>query len=459
MPIDRPSSKYRFAILTFWLTAVAIQLNFNHVSSMIIGTGWFFTLGVALCSIFLILVVRIPLRRILGLPGYLVVAALASYLVVGGGVISITDSEWRMENHRLPLVVCLAIFVIVASALGASVVLRRFGVEYLLARILAIKAVVCISILATPLLVEYAYHALPEYYQGVSRTRFSGVFHGPNFAGAAACQAVALSLSLLSGRRSGFLYLVAILGSVAVVLTFSRAAILTLVLVLLFFLWSSMPNRHTRTRPYSAVWMVSILVIGILALALINLEHLPLEKDQLDRLKWIMNRGVSDISNDRFTLWHLGISRIAESPLFGYGLSQFHSLPNAPVCYGGPIIEVIECGIHNTYLLIWGEAGIIPLMLFLLFISSLLRACLTLPKSAATTTAAAWTIILAVECMATDGTPFFAWNAFTIGLICALVTHVVRGSRERRTEEVPGARNRYDLGPSHAVQGRNFHVE
>lgn len=459
MLIDRPSSKYRFAILTFWLMAVATQLNFNHVSNMIIGTGWFFTLGVALCSIFLILVVRIPLRRALGPPGYLIVAALASYLVVGGGVISITDSEWRMENHRLPLLVCLAIFVILASAIGASVVLRRFGVEYLLTRILVIKAAVCVSILANPLLVEYVYHALPEHYLGVSHTRFSGVFHGPNFAGAAACQAVALSLSLLGGRRSGFLYLVAILGSVAVVLTFSRAAILTLALVFLFFLWSSISNMHTRTRSYSTVWMISIFVIGIFALVFINLEHLPLEKNQLTRLEWMMNRSVSNIPNKRFTLWYLGILRIAESPLLGYGLSQFHSLPNAPVCYGGPTIEIIECGVHNTYLLIWGEAGIIPLTLFLLFIGSLLRARLALPKSVATTTVAGWTIILAMECMATDGTLFFPWNAFIIGLSCALVTHMLRGSRERRTEEVPGARDQYDLGPGHAVQGRNFRVE
>lgn len=459
MPIERPSSKYRFAILTFWLMAVATQLNFNHVSNMIIGTGWFFTLGVALCSIFLILVVRIPFRRTLGPPGYLVVAALASYLVVGGGVISITGSEWRMENYRLPLIVCLAIFVILASALGASVVLRRFGVEYLLMRILVIKAVVCVSILASPLLVEYVYHAIPEHYLGVARTRFSGVFHGPNLAGTVACQTVALSLSLLGGRRSGFLYLVAILGSVAVVLTFSRAAILTLALVLLFFLWSSTPNMHTRTRSYSTVWMVSIFMIGIFALVFINLEHLPLEKVQLDRLKWMMNQNISDIPNKRFTLWHLGISRIAESPLLGYGLSQFHSLPNGPVCYGGPIIEIIECGVHNTYLLLWGEAGVIPLTLFLLFIGSLLRARLTLSKSVATTTVAGWTIVLAMECMARDGALFFPWNAFIIGLSCALVTHMLRGSRERRTEEVLGARDQYDLGPGHAVQGRNFHVE
>ena len=458
MLIDRPPSKYRFSMFMFWLMAAATQLNFNHISNMIFGTGWFFNLGLVLCSIFLILAVRIPLRRTLGLPGYLIVAALASYLMIGGGVFLITDSEWRTEPYRLPLIVCLAILVITASALGASVVLRRFGIEYLLVRILVIKAIVCILLLANPLLVEHVFHTLPEHYIDVHRTRFTGIFYGPNLAGAAACQAVVLSLALLSSRRRGFVfYLVAILCSTAVVLTFSRAAIFTLILICLFFLWSPTPNMHTGLRPYTAVRMTSIFVLGVLVLMFISLEYLPLEIKQLDRLNWMMDIDPSAVHYSRFILWPSGISYITESPLLGHGLSQFHHLEGTLICPGGPIDDFIFCGVHNTYLLLWGEAGVIPLILFLLFIGSLLRTRLTLPRSLAAATAAGWTITLAVESMATDGAPFFVWNAFIIGLTCALVTHVVREARERRMKEMLETRNQRDFGSGHAVQGGNFH--
>ena len=456
MLTDRPSSKHHFAIFMFWLVAIATQININHVSNMVVGTGWFVNLGLVLCSIFLVLSVRTPLRRTLGLPGYLIVAALVSYLVIGGGMILVTNSEWRMENHRLPLAVCFAIFVIVASALGASAVLRRFGIEYLLARILVIKAIVCILILANPLMVEYLYHAIPEYYRGVSSTRFSGPFYGPNHAGPAACQAVALSLSLLSSRHRGFAFLVAILGSAAVILTFSRAAILILVLVFLFFLWSRIPSRYTQLRTSAALWLVSIVVIGSVVLILINLKHLPFEDAQISRLEWIVNPTKSGPYASRFYIWPLSVSYIAESPVLGHGLSQFHHVEGAPVCHGGPTNDHIPCGTHSTYLLLLGEAGIIPLIFFVLFIGSLFRAYLTLPKSMAIATVTGWTIILAMESMFSDDVPFHPWNAFIIGLSCALVMHVIRGSRERSTKGMLEARNQHDVGSGYAVQGRDF---
>ena len=88
----------------------------------------------------------------------------------------------------------------------------------------------------------------------------------------------------------------------------------------------------------------------------------------------------------------------------------------------------------------WGEAGIVPLVLLLLFVGALLRMRLVLPKSIAIDTVTGWTLVFAVECMSTDDVPFFAWNAFIIGLSCALVTHAVRESRAPGAQRAPGTR-------------------
>ena len=433
MFLSRRSSASRLPIHLFWLVAIATQINFNHVSNMIVGTGWFVTLGLALCGVFLILAVRFPFRRTLGPPGYLVVAALISYVVIGGAVMLLTDAAWRLNNYRFPLLVGLAVLMIVASALGASVVMRRIGIEPLLARILVIKAVVCILILASPWLLK-SYQSLPEYYLSTAEERFLGTFSSPNIAGAAACQAVVLALSLLNSRYRKFAWAVVILGSAAVVMTFSRTAIIILILILAFFLWSSMSNVHPERRQSTAVWLTLAFMVVVFGLAAVNREHLPLKPGQLERIEWVMTFGSTDSRIERFEIWPLGMSLIAESPLLGHGLSQFHHLEGAPTCYGGTEVYTITCGVHNSYMMLWGEAGIVPLALFLLFIGALLRTRLVLPKSIATDTIAGWTLVIAVECISADGVPFSVWNAFIIGLTCAMTAHV---ASERRTARAP----------------------
>ena len=426
----RRSSASRPALFVFWLVAVTVQLNFNHASNMIIGTGWFVTLGLALCSMFLVLAVRIPFRRALGLPGYLIAAALIFYVVIGGGVALVTDAGWGMESYRRSFHVVLGVSLIVASALGASAVLRRSGIEYLLIGILVIKAAVCILILATPILAENLYHAT-SHYRPVIENRFMGTYYGPSYAGIAACQAVVLSLFMSSGRHRVFACLVAILGGLAAFMTFSKTAIFVLIVILLFFLRASMTDTHAGRRPRAAVRLMCVFMGGALILAIASAEHLPLSRMQFERLEWIATLGDSRLEK-RFGIWTLGISTIAESPFWGHGLLRFHHLEGAPPCDGGTAGHMITCGVHNSYLLLWGEAGIIPLGLFLFFMGSLLRTYMRMPRSMATDIVTGWTIVLALGCMAEDGVPFHAWNAFLIGLMCAMTVHVAREARGRR---------------------------
>ena len=437
---NRRLSAPRPARLAFWLVAVATLVNFNHLANMTVGTGWFITIGLTLCCVFLCLLVRIPLRQALGLPGFLIVATLISYLLIGLSVAFVTDTVWYSTDYTLPLRVGLAPLIVVATALGSSAALRRVGVERLLKVILAILAVTCILILATPLLVDHLY-TLPLHLRDVSEIasfRFIGTFANPNIAGTVGCYTVALALSLLgSGRYGKFSMLALFLSSAAVILTFSRTALLTLILILLFFLGPLGLNLRLK-QAFRRIWLAAVLIVGGVVLLGVNLEHLPVQEKQLHRLMWIFT-GDPDDEPMRFKLWLYGLSQIAESPLFGHGLTRFHAMEGSLICrLDAP------CGVHNSYLMLWGEAGIIPLTLFLLFFSRLLLwTYLTLPNSVAANTVASWTLVFAVACMSSDNEVYSVWNAFILGLSCALAMHAARESR--RGLDGGGRRDRHPL--------------
>lgn len=432
-PPNRRVSMSRPARFAFWLLAVATLSNWNHLANMTVGGGTSVNLGLALCCAFLFLVVRLPLRRALGIPGFLLVAALISYLFIGLSVALLTDFAWYAMNPTLPFHVGLAVLIIVATALGASALLPRIGVERLLKGILAILAVICILILATPLLVKYLYRPPAHFWDvlNTASTRFIGTYTTPTIAGMAACYAAGLGLLFLDGGRyRTFAGLVVVLSGAACLLTFSRMVFLTYALLLLLFLWFSTFNLY-RKRTFLGVTL-AMAFVAVFFLSISNMERfLALEVNQFGRLMAMKNLDFSGnhVRNVRPGLWSLGWSQITESPLFGHGLMRFQQLEGAPKCR---LMEV-TCGVHNTYLMLWGEAGLIPLLLFLLFLSSLLWKRLTLPRSLAMDAVAVLTFVFALESMATDGTVFFFWHAFILGLSCAMAAHATRESRGQRS--------------------------
>lgn len=421
----------------FWTIGAATLLNFNHFSHMTVGAGWPVSLGAGLCSALVCLTVRLPLRETLGLPGLLGVATLTSYFLMGLSVALITDVEWYSMSPSLPFQVGLAILVIVATALGASAELRRLGVERMLKRILLILTAACISILGTPFLTARIY-TIPQHLIDIpdSAHRFRGFFTSPNFAGEVACYAAGLALILLvDSRYRKFSTLALILGSAAILATLSRSGILILMVFLFFFgpfLILSSPRRRQ-----SIVRALVIALIGsgaAFVLFAAPIEHLSMSQEDARtfyRLMWIRTFGTwdpQDLFNNREILWSVGLSQIAESPLFGQGLLQFHFLENTLLCRLS-----IPCGVHNSYLMVWGEAGIIPFSLYVFFTGSLLWKWQVLPRSITMNAVAALTFVFAAASLRVDGTLYLTWHAFILGTCCALAAHAARESRVLRS--------------------------
>lgn len=412
----------------FWLLAATTLLNLDHFLNLTIGTGAAAELGLVICCVFLCLVVRIPLRRAVGLSGFLIVAALISYIFIGLGTAFVTSLPWYAKDPLFPLRIGLAALIVVATALGASAALQQVGVERLLRGILAVLTVSCILILTTPLLNDHLY-TLPLHLRDlrwISDYRLIGTFVDPNMAGTVCCYTVALALSFFaSGTHRTFSVVALVIGSTAGFLTFSRLAILTLAIIFIFFLCFPVFG-HRRKGTSATMWLI-IIIVSTTVFAAVKLESLPVKKKQALRIYEVQrffdpSRGRLD--RRPLVLWPLALSRIAESPFFGHGILQFHYLKGAPRCRLGAL-----CGAHNSYLTLWGEAGIIPVVLFLSFIGSVLWMNFTLPEPFISTLVILWIVIFALACATNDNVFYSPWIVFIVGLSCALVTFAKRESR------------------------------
>lgn len=447
-PAQRPSASLS-STLGFWTLGVAALVNLNHFFNMTADAGWPISLGMAFCCMLLCLLVRIPLRQNLGTPGFLAVAALTSYLVIGLSVTLVTDAGWHSTGIATPLRVGLAILIVIATTLGASMELRRLGIEYTLKRTLTILTVTCILILMTPFLFDYIYTIpphlsdLPE----IAYYRFTGTSTDPNIAGGLACYTAGLALIFLTRNRYRIFAVSAlILGSAAVIVSLSRTALLILTGLVLFSCLLSITINLSSKRSL-VVPLLTITFVGSACIFAISvIEHIIRVEGSVavSRLEWIRSFGTTaqGTINTRMTLLSLSWSKIIESPLFGHGLWQFHHLENAPLCRLGE-----RCGSHNSYLMFWGEAGIIPFLLFVFFTGALLWKSWILPRSLATDTIAVLTFTFIISSLGADGSLYSPWHAFILGLVCALAGHATRESRgwqprRNRHPSEPGARGR-----------------
>lgn len=202
--------------------------------------------------------------------------------------------------------------------------------------------------------------------------RSAGLFASPNLAGVHSNFALAFVLFfIVQSKRFSLLFLLFVpIVAYAAFLTFSKATIIVAVLMtILFFVYNSaiiLKMRRARRRRFSMA--VVIILLGMIAFfPRIQGMTANLKIQQLDRLQQVGDILQGKINNttttDRAKLWEEAAMLIAKQPIQGWGLSGFHNLPDGYL------------GCHNTYLMVWGEAGILPLVAMLIFIISAYYRC------------------------------------------------------------------------------------
>lgn len=173
--------------------------------------------------------------------------------------------------------------------------------------------------------------------------RYSGFFDDPNVAGFSCLMGCAFSFGLRNERIKllGFFFF-----TFCGVLTFSRTFLLLWFIVLIIAVINEFKN-------------IKLMLIGLGALILV-LSTAAIFEFNTARFSFLTNLFQGNIEtkivtdDSRTDIWSLYYDLILQNPIFGNGYKSFS---------GG---DKISAGVHNTYLRIIGESGIIPFMVFLL---------------------------------------------------------------------------------------------
>ncbi len=178
--------------------------------------------------------------------------------------------------------------------------------------------------------------------------RYSGFYINPNVAGFMCIYGYSLVYSLKNSSLKLFgQFVFTLMG----LLTFSRTFIVIWLMLNLISLRISIKNIR--------IFGVGFLIFSVL---IIIDETVGLNNPRFDQLMGIVKNeqvSVEEINEDnRADTWAEFYDAIFQKPIFGYGYGKFSGKLGAK-------------GTHNTYLMIVGEAGIIPFFLFLAYISYL----------------------------------------------------------------------------------------
>ena len=423
----------RVVRLAFWTASVICIIDLNDLIRMWIGVERAFSVPLLLCCLVMLAgLLRVRLTDALGWPGLLVLAALASYCCLGivVAIVSGTDAEadslWYLVRHLN------SFLLILGTAVGGRVLLEGVGAERALQGFLVVITASCIVTLASPWLVDIFLLPPPD-----GDYRYFGAFSDPNMAALVACFGVVSALALVRAGRHHVLAYGALFASVtALVGTFSRTALVALPFLLAGALLSSRGVQRMRLA-------VGLALVGaIVAMGSRNLDPTALEERQLARWESLVEvvelSSVDDVSlAGRVTLWNLALDQALDAPWLGHGLGRLHHLDGA--WYND---EGVLLGAHNQYLILMGEAGVVPLLLFVAYLGMVLRvgfgARSTIPILAAVS---GWTVVLTLFSIAFHGILTQRACNVVIGFSCAAVASYSGRARYPETRTIASTGN------------------
>lgn len=388
--------------LAFWMLAIIILLNLNGAVYLVFEKPRMFTPIIAICCLILIQAClhSVSLKKALGISGFLIVAALVSYLYISCFMAFVNASWEKGYSAGILIGHLFSVITIIAVAIGGRVVIRQAGPEPVLKAILVLLTLDGILILASSRIYDNT---------NLERTHPDqqfGPFLDPNGAGLIGCATIVLALSFFSLKQHRkFAYLALTVGVLTIIETGSRSAIISFIFFILYSIFYNFGVLRFVLK--GSVFMILCCILFLSQSQLYGLARLSLSGTSEDYSTHI-----------RLEILPLALEQIFESPIFGLGIGKMYSVENAPP---NDIATDRGFGVHNNYLLFWGEGGIIPVTLFLLFFIYLLLFSLTIPNPVVRNTVFGWVLTIAIFCLAHHTIFLKRTVAFLIGLSCALV--------------------------------------
>lgn len=280
------------------------------------------------------------------------------YLILG----ALISDEKNIFVSQLFRVILILIFVpIVITDRNDLVFFARFIQWMVLTNL-----VIAVLLFKAPVFQNILLSIHPDFFDiQLSTNRYAGLWGNPNLAGVASL--ISIIFSFWCGGAIGWIGRIAAV--ILIYLTAGRAATYLLILILSVYL----------IMGFSLIrrWLFSKILIIISALALVTLIILVSFWNTSYKINPESDKNISRIVDfsesatiekggyTRVDVTKYGLQKVLDAPLFGYGLG---SMQIESVRVG---MEVI--GVHNGFLVVWGEIGIFGLLSYIFILGVGLR--------------------------------------------------------------------------------------
>lgn len=347
---------FKLFYMLFKFLTILVLLDINEYITTI--TGIRSAISVLILSISIVLLVKSLNYKIYDYIGkrlfrsfmyvYIVLLSLGGVVTLYHNNSILLFERWR---YYIPSILLFITFFRVASILKYKNKLNDYF-DFLIYILAVGSAFIVVSVL-------FEYDFLSHKARSIDRA--IGLYTNPNRAGAIACiaqVATLFSIMSFSSIRRNTLIVIYFINLLAAVLTFSKTAIIITSLIIIFsFLFtfknliSIIHNRYKIIRR-----LIIIIFVGVLFFANAIFSSLSrLQKERLTQVGYFLKGQLNEsTTTDRSSLAIYAINKIKENPITGHGIGTFSFMD-------------IGLGVHNQFLLMLGEAGIIGICVYILF--------------------------------------------------------------------------------------------
>lgn len=332
-------------------------LNLNGFFYMAFGVGQVFSPIIYFSMLVIIFLLFISKEKLeLNALQKLFLFSLVSFIIL-------SSILYFFYNQNFSASQAVLLFAYFSSALlfyCSSVLFNRFGVNEFrnIENFLIVFMIINISMV--PLSFFYRSHLINP---PLEVARGFGMFANANEAGIFCCYSICYFLyKLRVSNRKIFFSILILLSWFSAVLTFSKSSIIvgtfTIILYLIFF--NSKKSIFFIAILLPFFFNFDFLMLGNLldGFGLSNVQQRRITQTAEIILSGEVN---SDTTSARSILWQKGIDSIASHP-FGIGIGELHHFKDFSNDFGEPQ------GVHNFFLMVFGEAGFLVFSLFVFFL-------------------------------------------------------------------------------------------
>jgi hypothetical protein len=412
--------------------------NLNGVFTMALNVGTAFSTFLLVGSLYML----VRFHRFSWSPPFLIfILMVVSYLSFGYYFYSDAYSVRDSSNYiRAYISSILLVWAVTGYIVWTGLNNNLIPLMHFLRNCFVIAAV---AVWFSPIIYQFYVNLPPS-----SEQRMGGFFANPNEAGITSLLAMLIVVGLPFKNR--LLQLGALcLTFGAAILTFSKMAMSLAILILAWQLVRWLRRISLVIIPIVA--FASILIVQDVSSVFNTIAEQPIlelgksQKARVMAIGSILSAKIDrDTSTGRTELWAIGIKKAWERFPLGWGLGSFHHL------IGGHYERGLWLGVHNTYLMLWGEGGALVGILVLLWIFTMI---LYASRSVLRSVALPWALIFLVSMMTGHSVLGHRYQNLALAVVFGLIA-LTASARELQQRRLAAAAISAQAG--FAPAGRRF---